>query len=384
MPSAALAQSATAVSLRHSDAGHDPGGADAARADTDLDHIRARFDQGTGGGGGSHIARDDRQVGVGRADHTQYLSHAAVMAVSRIDGNNVHLGGHQRFDPLHHVLGHTHGRAAQQTAVVILGGVGVLGALFNVLDGDQATQLALFVHDGQLFNAVGRQQFLGLLQRGAHGSGDQVLAGHDLADGAGIVRLEPQVAVGQDAHQLLSTGDGHAADAVAGHQRLRVPDQMFGREIKRIGDHAVLAALDLVNLRGLLLDRHVFMNDAQTAFPGHGDGQTGVRHRIHGGGQKRHVQLDGGSQHRGGVHVARQHVAFTRNEQHVVEREPGAEILFQHKTTLSSFNCSYFTSGRRECQRAAAFSSQETVSSSAAASGSGAATSKFTVISSLS
>ena len=64
--SAALAQSATAVSCGTPMPATITGGADGARADTDLDHIRARFDQGMGGGGGSHIARDDRQVGVGR------------------------------------------------------------------------------------------------------------------------------------------------------------------------------------------------------------------------------------------------------------------------------------------------------------------------------
>ena len=37
VPSAASAQSAISRQLRHADAGHDPGGADAARADTDLD-----------------------------------------------------------------------------------------------------------------------------------------------------------------------------------------------------------------------------------------------------------------------------------------------------------------------------------------------------------
>ena len=67
VPSAALAQSATAVSCGTPMPATIAGGADAARADTDLDHIRARFDQGTGSGGGGHVARDDGQVGVGRA-----------------------------------------------------------------------------------------------------------------------------------------------------------------------------------------------------------------------------------------------------------------------------------------------------------------------------
>ena len=88
-------------------------------------------------------------------------------------------------DPLHHVLGHTHGRAAQQTAIVILGGVGVLAVLFSM------SLMVIRPHSSPSSFTMGsfsmrwaRQQLLGLLQRGAHGSGDQVLAGHDLADGA--------------------------------------------------------------------------------------------------------------------------------------------------------------------------------------------------------
>lgn len=52
-------------------------------------------------------------------------------------------------------------RAAQQAALLVLGGVGILGALFDVLDGDQAAQLKLIVDDGQLFDAVRGQNLFG-------------------------------------------------------------------------------------------------------------------------------------------------------------------------------------------------------------------------------
>ena len=63
--------------------------------------------------------------------------------------------------------------------------------------------------------------------------------------------------------------------------RLAVADRFIRRQRDRIGDDAVLAALDLVHLARLLRDRHVLVNDADAPFLGQGDGQVAFGDRVH-------------------------------------------------------------------------------------------------------
>ena len=95
---------------------------------------------------------------------------ALLVAVRRVDDDDVDLGGDERGDALHRVGRPADGSAREQAAVFIARGVGVLDALFDVLDGDQALEVALFVDDGQLFDAVLAQNFLRLFERGADGA----------------------------------------------------------------------------------------------------------------------------------------------------------------------------------------------------------------------
>ena len=53
---------------------------------------------------------------------------------------------------------------------------------------------------------------------------------------------EAQVAVGQDADQLLALGDRHAADPVVAHQGQGLVDGLVRPQGDRLGDHARFAS----------------------------------------------------------------------------------------------------------------------------------------------
>ena len=239
-----------------------------------------------------------------------------------VEADGVHLGVDQRGDAIHHIAGDANGGGAEQATLTVLGGVGVLLGLLDVLDGDEAAQHVVLVHQRQFFDAVFGEDLARLFQRGAHRGGDEVFRGHDLGDLAGIVGLKAQIAVGEDADQLAVFGDGHAGDAVARHQFLRVGDEMIRGEEERIGDDAVFRTLDLVHLRGLRLDGHVLVDDAQTAFAGDGDGQTRVGDGIHGGAHQGDVQGDALGERHGGVYLLGQHIALAGDQQNVVKSKP--------------------------------------------------------------
>ena len=82
--------------------------------------------------------------------------------------------------------------------------IGVLLDLFDILDGDQALKTAFFIDDQQFFNAVLMEQGLAMLQVDAHLGGHQIFAGHDIVHPQVVVGDKAEVAVGDNAHQLVA------------------------------------------------------------------------------------------------------------------------------------------------------------------------------------
>ena len=163
-----------------------------------------------------HVAGKQRDIRILAADLLHLPEHAQAVAVGRVNIDYVNLGGQQRVNPLKHVVRDAHRGAAQQPAVRVLGAVGILARLFNILDRDQAAEVSVLIHDREFLNPVAGQDLLGLLQGGAFRRGDQVFTGHDLADGAAVICFKPEIPVGQDADQFPFPGDWHAADRRSG------------------------------------------------------------------------------------------------------------------------------------------------------------------------
>ena len=182
--------------------------------------------------------------------------------------------------------------------------------------------MEVFIHDGQLFHLAAQQQGLGFLQGDALGGGDEMFLGHHLADGDIEAGHELEVAVGDDAHQLaVGIADGNAADMELAHQPVGIADEMLRGEEKGIIDDTVFAALDPIDLIGLLADGHILMDDAEAAFPGHGDGHAAFGDGIHGGADERGIEVDIPGQAGTDIDIGGQHIAVGRHHQDVIEGE---------------------------------------------------------------
>ena len=123
------------------------------------------------------------------------------MAVRRIDDQHVDAGVDEPARALGGVLAAPHRGRHAQAAVLVLVGVGVLAALEDVLDGDEAPEHALGIHHRKLLDPVLGQDALGVIQTGADRRGHQVVLRHRLLDRLLEVPLELQVAVGDDADE---------------------------------------------------------------------------------------------------------------------------------------------------------------------------------------
>ena len=78
--------------LRHADAGHHARGADRARADADLDRVRAGIDQRLGAVAGRHIAGNDLHRIRLQLDAAHRVEHELRMAVGGIDHDQIGAG----------------------------------------------------------------------------------------------------------------------------------------------------------------------------------------------------------------------------------------------------------------------------------------------------
>ncbi len=307
--------------LRHTRTADHAGGADGSRTDADLDPIGAQIDQIASAFKGGHVTGNQVHVRQFVLNDTNSLHDAVAMAVGGVHYNDVHFLGYQLLGAFQIIAHRTHRRADAQPALRILGRVGVLQLLLDVLDGDQALEREVLVHHQQLLHAMLMQNLFGFLQRGPHRHRDQVLLRHHLRDGKIVASFESQVAIRQDADQLAVLGDRHARDTVVLHQLQRVRYSAFRLNGDWIDDHAALTALHAIHFFGLPVHRHIAMNDTDAALLREGNGQMRFSDRVHGRAHDGDVHRDAPRQTGTGVGVCRQHSAARRLKKHVVESE---------------------------------------------------------------
>jgi len=204
------------------------------------------------------------------------------MAVRGVDHDSVHIGLIERGHAFHRVMRHADPGGYPQAAFSVFAGVRVGLYFGDVFVRQQADQPPFVIHHGQLLDFVLQQDIRSVFQVGIV-RGDQFVLGHHIVDRALHVALEPQVAVRYDADQRIVRGDhGNSADVVLFHQLQRIAYRIVFADGDRVVDHTVLGALHLAHLGGLVGDRHIFVDYADSSFAGDSDGHVGFRHGIHG------------------------------------------------------------------------------------------------------
>ena len=268
--------------LRHADTRDDARGANAAGADADLDTIGAVVEQRTRGIRRSDVAANHLHLRKVRLDPLDAVEHALRVPVCGVHHQHVGAGLDQQRDALVGALTHAHRRTDTQTTEAVLAGVRVLAALHDVLDRDQALERPVVADHQEPFQPMLVQQVGGHFQAHAFRHGHQALARrHDVAHRLIQLRLEAQVAVGDDAHHFAAVDHRETADAVLASQPQQLADGHLRADGDRILDHSRLKALDLGHLGRLLARRHVLVDDAQTTLLRQRDRQTGLGDRVH-------------------------------------------------------------------------------------------------------
>ena len=338
--------------LRHADTGNDTGGADRARADTDLDRVSASFGQSLGGSAGGDVAADHLHLRVGFLDPANAVDHTFGVTVGGVDHHHVNASSHQGGNALAGVLAGADRGADAQATLVVLAGQRVGLGLFDVLDGHHALEVELVVNDQDFFQAVLVQQLTDFVLVGAFADGDQTLfRGHHVADLGVQAAFEAHVTGGDDADQVAVRQHRNAGDVVQAGQVEQVAHGGVGVDGDRVLDHASLELLDLADFAGLLFDGHVLVDDADAAFLGHGNGQARFGHGIHGSGNQRNVQLDAAGQTGLETDFIGQYLGIARYKEDIVEGQ-GFLADTQHRggSRAGKMEARHYTHARRAAQ----------------------------------
>ena len=253
------------------------------------------------------------------------------MAMGGIDNHHIAFGGQQRLGALKACIAHGGGGGHAQAPGGILGGVGVIHRLFDILDGNQPHAMIGIIHHQQLFDAAGMQQAPCLFLRHAGGNRGQILMGHQLAHRLGRVGGKAHIAVGKDADKPPPLfHHGNAGNAVNLHQGLRLAQRGIRRDGDGVHHHTAFKALHRAHRGALLLDGKVAVQHANAAHLRHHNGHIGLGHRVHRSGNDGDVQRDTLGQAGARISHARHDVRLRRPQQNVIKGQTERDVHKRH------------------------------------------------------
>ena len=159
----------------------------------------------------------------------------------RIDHQTIDARFHQFISALSEISGRSYRRGDAQSSQVIFRRGRIFDRFLNVFDCNQAFQMLVAINDQKFLDAMLLQNSLRLIERRADRNSDERLFGHYFRNRQFESRLESQIAVRDDAHQVTGFIDYRdAADVIALHHVKRFAHRPILTNRDRIDDHAGL------------------------------------------------------------------------------------------------------------------------------------------------
>ena len=150
-----------------------------------------RFDQGTGGFGGGDVAHHRFHFRKPLLHLSAGFYHSPGMAVGGINADHIRPGSLEHLHPFQDIGRDAYRRPHAQATKLVLRGIGAVLVFQNVFVGNQPTEAAFLVDDGELFNLMFLQNPFGSFQPNARFGGDQRMVGHHLTDRHAAVLEKP-------------------------------------------------------------------------------------------------------------------------------------------------------------------------------------------------
>ena len=275
------------------------GDADRAAADTDLYEVCACLCEEAEAVRIDDVARADLDAfAVSLADELDGLFLPAGEALGGVDAQNVCACLNESGNALC-VVAAVYARADDVALPAVEDLVGVILMLRVVLAENEVEQSALGVNDGQGVELVVPDDVVCFLERGALGSGDELLKrGHELGNaGCGVHAGNAVVAAGDYAEQLAVClavgGDCHGGVALLRLECEHVREGRVGGDVRCAGHEACLIALDASYHCRLVLDGLRAVDERNAALLGKRNCHRVVGNGLHDGGSEGSVERNG-------------------------------------------------------------------------------------------
>ena len=210
-----------------------------------------------------------------------------------IDDDSVCSGIDKSLHTVESVGSHSHAGSHAQTAFAVLASHWLVLCLCDVLVCDKSHEVVVLIHHGQFLDLVFLQNLSSRGEVGLLVSSDEVLLRHHLVHLLVEMALKAKVAVGDDAHEVVVIiDDGDSSDMVFSHH---VESILHGRTAAnghRVVYHTVLSTLHDSHLACLFFNRHILVDNSDTALTSDGDGHLRLGNSVHGSCYERDIQLD--------------------------------------------------------------------------------------------
>ncbi|MNZ94362.1 hypothetical protein D3C78_1134670 [compost metagenome] len=106
---------------------------------------------------------------------------------------------------------------------------------------------------------------------------------------------------------MLIINDRNPGNTEFAHNFFCIRNKMISCKGERICNDSTLGTFNAINFHCLLLNRHILMNDTDTALTCHCDCQRRFRYRIHTCADQRNIKLNIAAESRGHIYLFRQY-----------------------------------------------------------------------------
>ncbi len=102
---------------------------------------------------------------------------------------------------------------------------------------------------------------------------------------------------------FVAVEDGHPGDPVGVHDLSDFTHGLPDEYSDGVNDHSRFGFFYFFHLKGLFLEGHILVDDADSTLSGHGDGRAVLSDGVHGGADQGDVQRNIPGQHGGKVDI---------------------------------------------------------------------------------
>ena len=150
--------------------------------------------------------------------------------------------------------------------------------------------------------------------------GNKILLRHYLFYGTIQTTLETKVTVGDNTYEvLLVIHHGNTTDMILRHDVESLSHSSTDGDSDRIIDHTVLGTFHDSHLTGLVVDRHILVDNTNTTLTGNGNSHLRLRYCVHSSSNERYVQLDVTGETCFQLNHLRQYIRVCRNKEDIVK-----------------------------------------------------------------